>query len=117
MHHQAALAIADQIASLDQQGRAHEGLGNLSAAVGDPVGARRHWQQALAIYLQMETPDIGRIRAKLAATETHKPRPDCSTDRARPREPMTATSIMDSHPAGPAPEVISAEATTTRATS
>jgi DNA-binding SARP family transcriptional activator/Tfp pilus assembly protein PilF len=85
-HHQAALAIADQIACLDQQARAYEGLGNLSAATGDPAGARPHWQQALAIHLRMETPDIGRIRAKLGATETHKPQPDSALGTA----PMAA---------------------------
>ena len=72
-HHQAALAIAEQIASLGHQARAYEGLGNLSAAADDPAGARHHWQQALAIYQRMETRDISRIRAKLAASEAHKP--------------------------------------------
>jgi tetratricopeptide (TPR) repeat protein len=64
-HHQAALVIARKISNPEQQARAYEGLGNISAAADDDRGARCDWEEALAYYVQMQTPDADRIRARL----------------------------------------------------
>ena len=73
-HYTAALAIGAEIASPEPQARAHEGLGDLSAAAGDAAAARPHWQQALTRYTELDVPpDTNRIRAKLAVTYNAPP--------------------------------------------
>jgi DNA-binding SARP family transcriptional activator len=62
--HEAALAIASKI-SPHQQARAHDGLGDVSAAEGNTAEAGGHWRDALDLYVQMEVPEAGRVRAKL----------------------------------------------------
>ena len=66
--HEAALAIARSI-SPHQQARAHDGLGDVSAAEGDAAGAGAHWHDALDLYVQMEVPEAERVRAKLDAMD------------------------------------------------
>jgi DNA-binding SARP family transcriptional activator/tetratricopeptide (TPR) repeat protein len=50
-----------------EQARAYHGLGHTCQASGDPVQARQHWQQALALYSELGAPEAEHIRAQLAA--------------------------------------------------
>jgi tetratricopeptide (TPR) repeat protein len=46
-------------------------LGDTYRAAGDLAQAREAWQQALAILEDLQHPDAGRVRAKLASTNDH----------------------------------------------
>ncbi|MEV0388945.1 tetratricopeptide repeat protein [Nonomuraea sp. NPDC050643] len=63
--HLAALDLAEEIGERDEQARAQRGLGHARHAAGDPAGARRHWERALAIYTELGTPDADEMRARL----------------------------------------------------
>jgi hypothetical protein len=62
-----ALALAAHTGQKYQQARAHHGLGQVSHADGDPSQARRHWQEALALFTELGTPEARQVRAQLAA--------------------------------------------------
>jgi hypothetical protein len=63
----AALAIATDTASGDQQARAHAGLGRAYHILGDADRTRAHLERALTLYTDLGTPEADRIRADLAA--------------------------------------------------
>ena len=44
---------------------AHDGLATAHQASGVPAKARHHWQQALALYIDLGAPETQRIRAHL----------------------------------------------------
>jgi tetratricopeptide (TPR) repeat protein len=46
-------------------------LGDTRHAAGEPAQAREAWQQALAILDDIQHPDAGQVRAKLASTNDH----------------------------------------------
>ncbi len=74
-HHAIALATAEATGVRDQQARAHAGLAQAHALLGDPATARTHYEQALALYTELELPDRQEIRDRLATL----PDPDLTT--------------------------------------
>jgi hypothetical protein len=64
-----ALATADETGARDQQARAHAGLGQAHHQLGDPDGARRHYEHALALYSALGSPVAEKIRAHLTAID------------------------------------------------
>lgn len=46
--------------------RARDGLGHACDRTGDRDQARRHWQDALALFTELGVPEAERIRARLA---------------------------------------------------
>ena len=63
--HHDALTLARQTGARYEQARAHDGLARAYQATGDCSHARRHWQQALAVYTDMGVPEAGQVRAML----------------------------------------------------
>jgi tetratricopeptide (TPR) repeat protein len=61
-----ALSVTTQTGEIYEQARARNGLAHVCLAVGDPGQARRHWEQALVIYLSLGSPEVDQIRARLA---------------------------------------------------
>jgi predicted negative regulator of RcsB-dependent stress response len=49
-------------------------LGDIRHTAGDLAQARQAWQQALAIFDDLQHPDVGQVRAKLASTTDHASR-------------------------------------------
>jgi tetratricopeptide (TPR) repeat protein len=68
--HAAALTLADQTGDQHEEARAHDGLAHAYDAAGDTGMARHHWQQALAIYADLEVPQADQVRAHLLALVT-----------------------------------------------
>jgi tetratricopeptide (TPR) repeat protein len=66
-YHTNALTVATIIDVRDQQARAHAGLGQAHAALGDHAGARTHFEWALGIYTELAMPAAGELRDRLAA--------------------------------------------------
>jgi hypothetical protein len=61
-----------------EQARAHDGLahacqaaGDPGQAAGDPGQARRHWKEALTLYVGLGAPEADQVRARLATTDNH----------------------------------------------
>ncbi len=65
--HATALDLASQIGDRYQQARAHNGLGHAHHATGDLDQAWRHWQEALALYVELGVPEADQVRAQLKA--------------------------------------------------
>ncbi len=65
----AALGLANQIDNKYEQVRAHNDLARNYQAAGDLLQARHHWQQALARYTELGTPEAHHIPAQLKAAE------------------------------------------------
>ena len=65
--HAAALNLATQIGDQYQQARAHNGLACTCLDIGDLDRARRHWQEALARYTDLSTPEASTVHAHLTA--------------------------------------------------
>jgi predicted negative regulator of RcsB-dependent stress response len=65
--HDAALGLATQAGEKYQQARAYHGIGHACHADGDPVQARRHWQQALDLFTELGTLEARQVRERLAA--------------------------------------------------
>jgi len=63
--HMAAMEVAAVIGSKLEQARAHYGLGEACHADGDVGKARRHWQEALALYTDLRAPEAEQVRARL----------------------------------------------------
>jgi DNA-binding SARP family transcriptional activator/Tfp pilus assembly protein PilF len=61
--HVTALSLAAQIGDRYQQARAHHGLGQADRASGDRDQAELHWQQALALFTELGTPEADQVRA------------------------------------------------------
>jgi tetratricopeptide (TPR) repeat protein len=70
----AALDLAVRTGDKYQQARAHRSLAQACHADCDPDQARRHWQQALALFTELGTPEADQVRAELAAAD-HDQRP------------------------------------------
>ncbi|MEU0878228.1 tetratricopeptide repeat protein [Lentzea sp. NPDC005914] len=66
-HHTAALAVAVDIGGLEEQARAHTGLGHACRALPDLARARRHYQRAVALYTALDMPEAVLVRAFLTA--------------------------------------------------
>jgi tetratricopeptide (TPR) repeat protein len=63
----AALDLATETSDKYQQARAHHGLGQARRASGDLDQALGHWQQALALFTGLGTPEAEQVRAEMAA--------------------------------------------------
>jgi tetratricopeptide (TPR) repeat protein len=70
-HHAAALDLSAQAGEKREQARAHDGLGNVHEALGDPARARHHWLQALELYTEIGAPEARQARAKLSPVDQH----------------------------------------------
>jgi DNA-binding SARP family transcriptional activator len=70
-----ALGLASQINDKYEQARAHNGLARSYNVTGDLIQARCHWQQALALYTDLGTPEAHHIRAQLKVAEASQPEP------------------------------------------
>jgi hypothetical protein len=66
-HHAAALALVSRTGDRYEQACAHHGLATIYHANCDLAQARSHWQQALARYSAICTPEAEQIHAQLAA--------------------------------------------------
>jgi Flp pilus assembly protein TadD len=64
--HVDALDLARRIGDKDEQARAHDGLACAHQAASELVSARRHWELALALHIELGAPDADRIRAHLS---------------------------------------------------
>ena len=69
-HHTKALAVAADISDIDQQARAHTGLGHAHHALNQAALARRHYQHAMTLYTDLGTPDADRIRNHWQSPQT-----------------------------------------------
>jgi tetratricopeptide (TPR) repeat protein len=58
VHHSEALAVATEIGAIDQQARAHAGLGRA-------LNSREHLEQALALYTDLDSPAADAVRRLL----------------------------------------------------
>jgi tetratricopeptide (TPR) repeat protein len=72
-HHQAALGIAHELAQHRDEARAHDGIADAHAALGNLDLARHRWEQALAIFTDLEAPEADRLRAALGAGSKSPP--------------------------------------------
>ena len=72
-HFSSALDLAGETGDRNEHGRALEGLARISHEQGDLDQARRHWHDALAIYIELDVPDADRVRARLAALDGSGP--------------------------------------------
>jgi tetratricopeptide (TPR) repeat protein len=63
--HSRALDLAGQTGDKFEQARAHAGLARSHQPVGDQDQALDHWHEALALYIELGTPEAGQIRAQL----------------------------------------------------
>jgi len=61
----AALGLATENGNRLEQARACDGLGHAYHALGDAAEASRHWQEALAIYTDLDIPQAAQVRARL----------------------------------------------------
>jgi tetratricopeptide (TPR) repeat protein/transcriptional regulator with XRE-family HTH domain len=64
----AALDLGIELDLRHIRARTHDGLGRACQALGDADQARRHWQQALAIFTKLGVPEAEQVRARLAAS-------------------------------------------------
>jgi tetratricopeptide (TPR) repeat protein/transcriptional regulator with XRE-family HTH domain len=65
--HGEALARAVHVGVPTQQARAHTGLGRAHHALGQFMRAHAHYQHALSLYTDLDTPAVDQVRASLAA--------------------------------------------------
>ena len=63
----AALKLASGTGAKREQAEAHDGLGRAYHEYGDVREARRHWRESLSLYTELGAPEVGLIRARLAA--------------------------------------------------
>jgi tetratricopeptide (TPR) repeat protein len=61
----AALDGAAQNGEQYEQARAHNGLAHAYHAAGDLGQARRHWDEALTLYVTLGAPEADQVRAQL----------------------------------------------------
>jgi tetratricopeptide (TPR) repeat protein len=64
--HAAALALAERTHNAYERARAHDGIA-AACRDTDPATARRHWQAALALFVEMNTPERDAVAATLRA--------------------------------------------------
>lgn len=65
-YHTDALAPATSMGARSELARAHAGLGEAHRALGDLVAARKHYEQALASYYELDAAEAEQVRARLA---------------------------------------------------
>jgi tetratricopeptide (TPR) repeat protein len=70
-HYAAALSGAALNGEKHEQAAAHNGLARACHASGDLGQARRHWNEALALYVTLGTPEADQVRARLADIGEH----------------------------------------------
>ena len=70
--HRAALGTASKIRLKHEQARALDGIAACLRDT-DPEGARRNWQQALALYTEMGTPEQHEVTRRIAALDGSHP--------------------------------------------
>ncbi|WP_086663448.1 tetratricopeptide repeat protein [Lentzea kentuckyensis] len=63
--HDAALALAEEAGDSYEQARAHRGLGDAHAAMGDTIPARTHWHAALTRYTDLNLAEASQVRSRL----------------------------------------------------
>ena len=63
------LALATKTGDRDGQARAHEGLARAYLATAESDSARRHWQEALALYTSLGAAEAAQFRARLGYPE------------------------------------------------
>ncbi|HUD37586.1 MAG TPA: BTAD domain-containing putative transcriptional regulator [Streptosporangiaceae bacterium] len=63
--HEAALELADRSGHKYEQARAHDGLARGYQADGDTARAHRHWEGALSLYTDLDTPEASQVRSRL----------------------------------------------------
>jgi tetratricopeptide (TPR) repeat protein len=68
-HFESALTLSRERSDRYGEAEALAHLGDARHAAGELPQARQAWQQALAIYDDLQHPDAGDVRAKLAGTE------------------------------------------------
>ena len=73
MPHAAVLSVTTQNGEKYEQARAHNGLAHAYHAAGDPGQARRHWKEALTLYIILGAPETDQVRAHLAITDDQGP--------------------------------------------
>jgi DNA-binding SARP family transcriptional activator/tetratricopeptide (TPR) repeat protein len=66
--HDAALRLAEQTGDRHERARALSGLGCCYHALADPARSREHWQQALAVYSDLGSPEANQIQARLSVS-------------------------------------------------
>ncbi|WP_052685093.1 ATP-binding protein [Lentzea aerocolonigenes] len=64
--HEQALTIAQEIGDRHEQAQANEGFAHAHAALGNIAEARKSWELALAIYVDLGAPEADHIRRRLA---------------------------------------------------
>jgi tetratricopeptide (TPR) repeat protein len=67
----AALSGAARNGEKYEQARAHDGLAQAYQAVGGLGQARRHWNEALTLYIALGAPEADQVRAHLASDGDH----------------------------------------------
>jgi DNA-binding SARP family transcriptional activator len=85
--YQRALGIARELSDRPSEAQALTHLGDIQHAAGELRQAREAWQQALAILDDLQHPDAGQVRAKLADLNDHAPSKAEADGRAGPAEP------------------------------
>jgi len=66
--YQQALAIATELGLHREQARAHGGIGAVTRT-SDPRATREHWEQAIAIYDQLNLPEADQLRDQLSTMD------------------------------------------------
>jgi DNA-binding SARP family transcriptional activator/tetratricopeptide (TPR) repeat protein len=69
--YQRALSLARDAGDRFLEAETLTHLGDTRHAAGGPTQAREAWEQALAILDDLQHPDVGQVRAKLASTNDH----------------------------------------------
>jgi len=78
-----------------EQARAHNGLAHTCHAAGDPGQARRHWKEALTLYISLGAPETDQVRTHPAATDAHAAIASGAGSR---REPSSSAERADGSP-------------------
>jgi tetratricopeptide (TPR) repeat protein len=72
--YQRALSLCRESGDRFREGQTLTQIGDTCQAAGELVQARDAWQQALAIFDDLQHPHAGQVRAKLASTNDHASR-------------------------------------------
>ncbi len=102
-----ALRLAAETGNTYEQASVHADLAESHHAAGQHELAGGHWQQALALYRQIDAPEAGQIRSRLAAVEpatATRPTPGepglaARESQRRDSTPPATASSTDSEPA------------------
>jgi tetratricopeptide (TPR) repeat protein len=69
-HHRHAIELAGEIGDRYQQARAEDGVACVYAARKHGAAAREHWERALAVFTELDSPDVRSVLARLAELES-----------------------------------------------